>query len=55
MLVSNELLRSIQRLDADGQIELLEYTKKLSKPSASKERYRREALKQIRDAISAQT
>ncbi|MCR9248993.1 MAG: hypothetical protein NXI20_01160 [bacterium] len=54
MQVDNEIMSSLSTLDMKQKNDLLAYARKLTLKQQSVDRRRREALKQIREAISSQ-
>lgn len=50
--LETEILSSVHRMNSDQKRQVLEYVDNLTSNSQSKEKYRREAMKQIREALA---
>jgi len=51
--LETEILNSVHRMSNEQQVDVLNYVDKLKSSSLSKEKYRREAMKQIREALAS--
>ena len=49
--LDTEILSSVQHLNGNEKSNVLEYIKKMRSPKDSKRIYRRDAMKQIREAL----
>ena len=50
--LETEILSSVHRMNSDQKKQVLDYVDNLASISQSKEKYRRDAMKQIREALA---